>query len=75
MRFWSALRCSGAPRGTHVTILRGSRVFHGVLECSSGFQSNNWGCPIEFEAFHEVLECTEVFWSTTWDSSGNPEGF
>ena len=50
-------------------------MFQWVPERSGGFQSNNWGCPIEFEAFHEVLECTEVFWSTMWDSCDNPEGF
>ena len=52
-----------------VTILRGSRVFQGVLECSGGFQSNIWGCPIQFEALCEVLECTEAFWSTKKEQS------
>ena len=68
VRFWSALRRSGAPRGTHLAILRSSGVFQGVLERSGGFQRHNWGCPVEFEVLREVLECIEAFWSTTWDS-------
>ena len=81
MRFWSALRCSGAPRGTHLAILRGSRVFQGVLECFSGFQSVLVGSRATTGAAPLNLRRSMRFWSALRCSGAprgtcdNPEGF